>query len=151
MASSLITLIIHYFTSKPLNFLSLAIYDHGKIFNHDQCLTNSLAAFCHPYLFYSEGIREFGTGGRMLLSLTTLMGHFENLEELRLENLLLDRFEAPRLLDSIFQSCAETLLTLSLINCANFGYFFMHCHYRTVVAKLQYVKNALASFNLGVP
>ncbi|OQV13174.1 hypothetical protein BV898_12603 [Hypsibius exemplaris] len=74
-----------------------------------------------------ESIRVFGTGGKILETLTTLLGSFQGLKELRLENLLLDRFEAPTLLNSIYESCSESLVNLSILNCAQFNYYWMHC------------------------
>lgn len=81
----------------------------------------SFVAFCR------EGIRIFGTGGRLLLTLLTLMDHLQKLQEVKLENLLLDRFEAVHLLDSVLSNCEESLRRLSVINCTNHNYFFMHC------------------------
>ncbi|GAU98966.1 hypothetical protein RvY_10034 [Ramazzottius varieornatus] len=74
-----------------------------------------------------EGIRVFGTGGNILGTLIKLMGSFRHLEELRLENLLLDGFDAEHLLDNIYESCGSSIMRLSIINCTKFHHFFMHC------------------------
>lgn len=68
----------------------------------------------------------FGTGGKILESLKKLMCELKHLRHLALRNLLLDRAEASHLLDDVVDNLCEQLETLTLINCCNVSYAFVH-------------------------
>lgn len=67
-----------------------------------------------------------GTGGKILETLTRLLGQLVGLKHLALRNLLLAPFDAQHLLDNVAINCFERLRTLTLINCTNRPYAFLH-------------------------
>ncbi|XP_013406844.1 uncharacterized protein LOC106171183 [Lingula anatina] len=69
-----------------------------------------------------SGITVHGTGGKILEELKRLLGNMKNLEELTLNQLLLDKKEAPGLLESVLENCAETLKVLEIVNCTKGSY-----------------------------
>lgn len=67
-----------------------------------------------------------GTGGRILEALTRLLAQLVGLKHLALRNLLLAPFEAQHLLDNVAINCCERLHSLTLVNCTNRPYAFLH-------------------------
>lgn len=67
-----------------------------------------------------------GTGGKILDTLTRLLGQLVGLKHLALRNLLLAPFEAQYLLDNVAINCCERLRTLTLVNCSSRPYAFLH-------------------------
>ncbi|XP_059487557.1 uncharacterized protein LOC132203657 [Neocloeon triangulifer] len=87
----------------------------------------------------------FGTGGLLLESLKRLMGSLgRTLRHLQLADLLLERFEALKLLDDVCYSGCETLESLTLINVTKVPCQMLHAG---VFVKLRVLK--LSPQNLG--
>lgn len=63
-----------------------------------------------------ENLKLFGTGGEMLRTLKILMSKLSKLQNLKLTDLVLERFEANRLLDEIAENCHFTLRHLNIVN-----------------------------------
>lgn len=63
-----------------------------------------------------DGIHLFGTGGQLLAALKRLMSNLTDLKILKLNDLILERYEAKHLLDEVLQSCSFVLEKLTLVN-----------------------------------
>uniref|UniRef100_T1H6H8 F-box domain-containing protein n=1 Tax=Megaselia scalaris TaxID=36166 RepID=T1H6H8_MEGSC len=63
-----------------------------------------------------ENLKLFGTGGEMLRTLKILLSKLAKLKTLKLTDLVLERFEANRLLDEIAENCHFTLNHLNIVN-----------------------------------
>lgn len=73
-----------------------------------------------------EGIKLFGTGGQMLLSLKKFLACIDQLQTLKLIDLMLERFEAKHLLDEVLESSCMSLRTLYLVNATRYHCPIMH-------------------------
>ncbi|XP_012257967.2 uncharacterized protein LOC105687145 isoform X2 [Athalia rosae] len=73
-----------------------------------------------------EGVRVFGTGGKLLEALRRLMANLANLRCLELIDLMLDNREAIYLLDDVCAVCTETLSKLVLINTSRYRCPLIH-------------------------
>lgn len=76
------------------------------------------------HLTNTDGL--IGTGGKILEALTRLLVQLVGLKHLALRNLFLAPFEAQHLLDNVAINCCERLRSLTLVNCTNRPYAFLH-------------------------
>lgn len=68
----------------------------------------------------------FGTGGKLLQALKSLISNLKGLQHLTLRELLLEPNEAQYLLDDVAINCCQTLKSLKVINCSKIPYPILH-------------------------
>lgn len=73
-----------------------------------------------------DGVKLFGTGGQLLVTLKTLMSWLKKLECLELKDLMLERYDAKHLLDEVLDSCCLALKYLNLVNVTTVHCPIMH-------------------------
>jgi F-box protein 39 len=63
-----------------------------------------------------QDVKLYGTGGSLLKTLKALMFELNRLRNLKLIDLMLERYEAKHLLDEVLESCEMVLQNLCLVN-----------------------------------
>lgn len=73
-----------------------------------------------------QDVKLYGTGGSLLKTLKCLMMELDRLRNLKLINLMLERYEAKHLLDEVLESCEMALQNLCLVNVTSTHCPIMH-------------------------
>lgn len=73
-----------------------------------------------------QDVKLYGTGGSLLKTLKCLMVELNKLRNLKLINLMLERYEAKHLLDEVLESCQMVIQNLCLVNVTSTHCPIMH-------------------------
>ncbi|CAG9808064.1 unnamed protein product [Chironomus riparius] len=73
-----------------------------------------------------QDVKLYGTGGSLLKTLKCLMFELNELRNLKLIDLMLERYEAKHLLDEVLESCEMALQSLYLVNVTSTHCPIMH-------------------------